>query len=153
MLNIASFAFTAEELAQFDGAIGTVDSLLARAAVLAPVRKTTMGDKSEAFCRQALDILAANPQIVPPSLDVAAAQADLAALDALRPRLLKLQRLLERGQDAETALGMDLMAASLDAYALLKAVGKDENLKAARKDLAARWAKGPRGQGDDPQGS
>jgi hypothetical protein len=33
-----------------------------------------MGDKSESFCRQTLSVLAQNPQVVPPSLRLAAAQ-------------------------------------------------------------------------------
>lgn len=59
-----------------------------------------MGDKSETFCRQTLALLAANPQMVPPNLG-AKAQADLVALDALRPRLIQLRQLLERGDDTE----------------------------------------------------
>src|SRR5690606_17819173 len=58
-----------------------------------------MGDKSESFCRQTLSVLAQNPQVVPPSLPLAAAQSDLATLDALRPRLQRLQRLAERAVD------------------------------------------------------
>lgn len=63
------------------------------------------GPKSETFCRQTLTVLAQNPQVIPPSIDLAEAQADLAALDRLRPRLARLQRLAERGQDSEDALG------------------------------------------------
>ena len=44
-------------------------------------RLPKMGGKSEAFCRQALSVVAQNPQIVNPSLGLASAQADLAALD------------------------------------------------------------------------
>lgn len=49
-----------------------------------------MGPKSEAFCRQTLTVLAQNPQVIPPSIDLAEAQADLAALERLRPRLARL---------------------------------------------------------------
>ena len=100
-----------------------------------------MGDKSEAFCRQALTLLANNPQVVPPSLSVAEAKADLATLDALRPRLDKLRQLTERADDTELALGSDVMGAALEGYALLKVAGQGEALKAARRDLSARFAK------------
>lgn len=53
-----------------------------------------MGDKSEAFCRQTLMVLAQNPQVIPPSLDLAEAQNDLANLDKLRLRLHRLRDLL-----------------------------------------------------------
>lgn len=65
---------------------------------------TKMGQKSEFFCRQALSVLAQNPQIVPPSIGLADAQADLRALDQLRPVLDRLQRIAERGTDTEIAL-------------------------------------------------
>jgi hypothetical protein len=34
-----------------------------------------MGDKSEAFCRQTLNVLAQNPQILPPNYDLAKRRA------------------------------------------------------------------------------
>lgn len=106
-------------------------------------RLTRMGGKSEAFCRQTLSAITQNPQIVNPSLGLPAAQADLAALDALRPRRQRLQRLLERMQDTETLLGTDVMATALEAYALLKVSGKSQGLAALRQGLGTRF----KGQG------
>jgi hypothetical protein len=103
-----------------------------------------MGDKSETFCRQTLNVLAQNPQIVPPSIRLAEAQADLAALDRLRPRLQRLLRLAERASDTEIALGSDAMVCALQGYALLKVAGKNQGLEALRKDLGSRFAKAPR---------
>jgi len=103
-----------------------------------------MGDKSEVFCRQTLSLLADNPQIVPPNLGVAEAQADLVALDLLRPRLMRLRQLMERADDTEMALGSDIIGVALEGYALLKVSGKGEALKGARKELSARFAKGAR---------
>ncbi len=104
-------------------------------------RLTKMGQKSEFFCRQALGVLAQNPQIVPPSLGLADAQADLLALDRLRPVLDRLQRLAERGDDTETALGSDVMDVAREGYGLLKVSGSHQGLDAARKELSSRWAK------------
>lgn len=103
-----------------------------------------MGGKSEAFCRQALSALAQNPQVVPPSMGLAAAQADLVSLDQLRPRMLRLQRLSERVTDTEAALGSDVMAAALQGYALLKLSGKNQGLEGLRRALGTRFARGPR---------
>lgn len=103
-----------------------------------------MGDKSETFCRQALSMLAQNPQVVPPSLKLAEAQADLAALDRLRPVLQRLQRLTERAADTDIALGSDVMSCALQRYALLKAVGKNQGLEGLRKELSTRFAKSAR---------
>ena len=62
-----------------------------------------MGPRSEPFARQTLRVLEQNPKIVPPSMDVAAARADLAAHDKLQPLLERLQRLTSRVDDTVTA--------------------------------------------------
>ena len=100
-----------------------------------------MGDKSEAFCRQTLNVLAQNPQVVPPGLDLAEAQRDLANLDALRGRTTRLRQLLGRAEDSEMALGSDVMTASLEGYALLKVMGKGSGLEALRKSMSTRFAR------------
>ena len=65
---------------------------------------------------------------------------DLAALDALRPRLLQLQQLVERAEDTETAL----VSVALEGYGLLNVSDKSEALKDARQALSARFAKSRR---------
>ena len=103
-----------------------------------------MGDKSEAFCRQTLSLLEQNPQLVPPSVSVADAKADLLAFDQLRPRMLRLQRLSEKVTDTGTALGSDVMATALEGYALLKVIGKRQGLEGLRDELGTRFVKRPR---------
>ncbi len=147
MQNLVSLNLSAQDLADLDDAITTVRRVFAPLITLQPdeVRGLAkMGEKSEVFCRQTLQVLNANPQIVPPNLGLGEAQADLVALDALRPRLLQLRQLLERAQDTEIALGADIMATALEGYALLRVSGKDEGLKSARRELSARFSKAPR---------
>lgn len=126
-----------EALTELEGALAGLISLEAEERR----RLTKMGQKSEVFCRQALSVLAQNPQIVPPSLNLAEAQSDLRALDRLRPVLDRLQRLAERGADTEIALGSDVMDVALEGYGLLKVSGKNQGLDGLRKELSARWAK------------
>lgn len=144
MQNLVSIQYTDEELAQMDAALNTLRVLFSRMIALQPDERrelTKLGPKSQAFCDQALAVLLANPQIVPPSLDLAEAQVDKRTLDQLRPRLLVLRQLLERADDTEMALGSDLMSVARDGYALLEVAGKDAALKAARKELSARYAR------------
>jgi hypothetical protein len=144
MQNLVSINLGAADLEALDTALATIQSVLGHGVALTTQQRrdlTKMGDKSEAFCRQTLGLLANNPQVVPPSLGLPEALADLAALDALRPRLEKLRQLAERGADTELALGSDMMATALEGYALLKVSGKGEALKAARRDLSARFAR------------
>lgn len=144
--NLISLSFDRPQLDAIDTALTALETACTGLLALQPDDRRNlfkMGDKSEAFCRQALMVLGQNPQIVPPSLGLAEAQADLVALDQLRPRMARLTQLLERMSDSETALGSDIIAAALQGYALLKVAGKNQGLESTRLGLAERF----RGQG------
>jgi hypothetical protein len=124
-----SLAFAADDLDVVDAALATLEARLVSLISLrpdVPCGWARMGAKSEAFCRETLATLAAHPQRVPSEFDLARAQADLAAADALHARLLRLRRLTERAEDSELALGCDVMMAALQGHALLEACGRDE---------------------------
>jgi hypothetical protein len=124
-----SLAFAAEDLDAVDAALATLEARLSALISLRPDMQrewARMGAKSEAFCRQTLAALAAQPQRVPSEFDLERVQADLAAADALHPRLLRLRRLTERAEDSEMALGCDVMVAALQGHALLAAAGCGE---------------------------
>jgi hypothetical protein len=142
--NIISITFDEQALTAIDQTIGALEAQMANLIDLnVEARRALpkMGDKSEAFCRQTLNVLAQNPQVVPPSLDLAEAQRDLQALDVLRSRSSRLRQLVGRVEDTELALGSDVMSAALDGYALLKVLGKGSGLEALRKEVGARFAK------------
>ena len=152
--NLVSLQMSPEQLSAMDGALNALEQALAGLVALTPDdrrRLTKMGEKSEVFCRQTLRALANNPQIVPPSLDIAEAIRDFDAIDLLRPRMQRLSRLAERATDTETALGADLMVAALEGYALLKVSGKAMGLDGLRKELGSRWVRGKRGSGADEE--
>lgn len=144
--NLLSLTLSDAQLTAIDAALTALEAQLIGLIALDGDERNVirMGQKSEAFCRQTLGVLGQNPQVVPPSLKLAEGQADLLALDRLRPRLLRLQRLTERAADSEAALGSDLMSLSLEGYALLKVSGKNQGLESLRKELSARFAKAPR---------
>lgn len=145
--NLISLNLSDEDLLVIDEALTVIETRLRGLQSLqADERRALvkMGDKSEAFCRQTLMALVQNPQVVPPSLDVAEATDDLRAIDALRPRLARLQRLTERVADTEIALGSDVMMAALEGYALLKVSGRGQGLEGLRQNLSYRFGSGPR---------
>ncbi len=121
-----SLTFAAEDLAAVDAALDALELRLAMLISLRPdiqLGLARMGEKSEAFCRRTLTAMAVQPQMMVPEFDLAAAQADLAAADALHPRLVRLRRLAERAEDTELALGSDVMVAALQSHAWLEAAG------------------------------
>lgn len=140
--NRIALQWDVERLNALDSLLSGLEGQLTDLIGLSPDERrelTKMGNKSEAFCRQAVTVLSENAQVLPRNFDVDAYRADLAALDALRPRLSRIQRLYERMVDSEMALGSDLMVASLEGYALLKVAGRGEGLDALRQSLGARF--------------
>jgi hypothetical protein len=142
--NMISLTLTDAQLQAADAALTSLETAFAGLIALQGEERigmNRMGTKSEQFCRQTLNILALNPQVVPPAVKVVDAQADLTALDRLRPRLQRLQKLVERAEDSQAALGSDIMSLSLEGYALLKLAGKNQGLEALRKDLGSRFSR------------
>lgn len=144
--NIISLSWTDAQLSEMDQALTTLEALLEGLASLTPVQVrglTKMGGKSEAFVRQTVNVLTNNPQVLPPTFNLAEVQGDLRAFDALRPRMARLERLIDRADDTSIALGSDLMSAALEGYALLKVSGRNQGLDSLRLELSARFRKTP----------
>jgi hypothetical protein len=147
--NLVSLNLTDAQLNAVDAALTELETQLGGLIALPlATRKSLkkMGEKSEAFCRQALRVMAQNPQVVPANVPVADAVADLNALEQLRPRMVRLSRLSKRAADTDTALGSDVMAVALKGYSLLKLTGRSEGLEPLRRELGNRFARGPRQQ-------
>ena len=143
--NLMDLELSADALAQIDAALATLEAGLAPLRGLDPDARrwlAKMGDKSEAFCRQAVVAFTQNAEVLPRNFDLPAYQRDLAALDALRPRLQRVARLHELMEHTEMALGSDLMTASLEGYAVLKVSGKGNGLDGMRQALSARFNRG-----------
>ena len=142
--NIVSLNLTDAQLQAVDAALGELETQLAGLVALSTPQKRSlrkMGEKSEAFCRQAMLLLQQSPELVPANVVAARPVEDLAMLDKLRPRLLRLTRLAERGADTDIALGSDVMVAALQVYGQLKLTGASEGLQSLRRDLGMRFAR------------
>jgi len=151
--NLVSITFAEQRVANILAAITTLETELADlVSIPAEQRRELfkMGDKSEVFCRETLGVLADNPKLVPESLGLPEAQADLAALDTLRPMLRRLQQLTERAESTELALGVDIFGAALEGYGLLKVSGKHHGLEGKRRDLSARFVRAAKATAAEP---
>jgi len=145
--NLISFQLSDDDVRTLNTLMGDVESRLTGLLALDNATRrqlTKMGDKSEAFVRQTIMVLGQNPEIVPPSLGLAEAQADLRALDQLRPLLARMQRLVERMTDSEMALGSDAMTVALEGYGLLKLSGRNKGLEGVSEALSARFSRSRR---------
>jgi len=151
--NLVSITFAEQRVANILAAITTLETeLVDLVSIPAEQRRELfkMGDKSEVFCRETLGVLADNPKLVPESLGLPEAQADLAALDTLRPMLRRLQQLTERAESTELALGVDIFGAALEGYGLLKVSGKHHGLEGKRRDLSARFVRAAKATAAEP---
>jgi hypothetical protein len=151
--NLVTLNLTDAQLTAVDASLADLEKQLDALIALSPPQKKSlrrMGQKSEAFCRQTLRVLEQNPQMVPANVPLADAIADLAALEQLRPRIVRLSRLSERAADTEIALGSDVMSVALQGYSLLKLTGRNEGVEALRRDLSTRFAKSPRQSAASP---
>lgn len=140
--NLIDVEFSTETLAAIDAAFAALEAqFVVLTGVKPEVRRLMikMGAKSELFCRQAVMAFVQNPDVLPRNFDIGSYERDLAALDVLRPRLLRLDRIRERINDSVMALGSDLMANSLENYAVLKVAGRGTGLENLRQILANRF--------------
>lgn len=146
--NLISVSLTDADYAEIDGALTVLENQFGKLINLSVNERrglSKMGDKSEAFCRQALRVLDQNRHVLPPTLDLAEAQRDLSHFDQLRERAVRLQGLQGKMDDTLTALGSDVMSASLEGYALLRVVGEGSGLESLRQGMSARFSRRPAG--------
>jgi len=130
---------------QVDKALDTLDAFTQGMISLSPDERksmTKMGDKSEAFCRLAIDVFKQNEKILPKTFDMESYLLDLASLDMLRARLVRLNRISQMLSDTEMALGSDLMVNSLEGYSYLKIAGKSLGLDDLRGQMSMRFSRG-----------
>ena len=135
--NLISLDLT-DNLPKFDGALDAIEGVMDVFVSLTPEQMrqlTKIGEKSETFCRQTVAILDQNKQALPPGFDLDELKRDLAAFDALRPRLIRLQALAAKCADTQVALGSDILSASYDGYRLLKTFGKADNVTPLKETM------------------
>jgi hypothetical protein len=103
-----------------------------------------LGDKSEAFVRQAHQIARDHPAALPLGLSVEQMDRDQAIRDLLLPVHQQLTQLLTMVNSTLVLAGSDLMQASLIIYRCLQSHGDQVGLREVRDELARRFAKAPR---------
>ena len=141
--NLVSLELSDEQLEAVRGALGVLETHLdglISLSVEERVELTKMGPKSEMFARKAHDVVSLSPEIVPGTFSLREFEADIKALDQLRPVFARLAALMNRAEDTEIALGSDIYRAALDGYRFAKAAGKGAVLDEFSAHAAVRFA-------------
>jgi hypothetical protein len=141
--NLIQLNLNADDYVAIDGALTVLEQRFAGLNNLSADESrglVRMGEKSEAFCRQALMAMEENRQMVPDGVGLDDARADWQQLDELRSRAHRLQCLSGRAEDSMTAPGSDVMSTALEGYALLKMMGKGAGLAPLREALGNRFS-------------
>jgi hypothetical protein len=144
MKDLISMIVTAEQKATVLAALKQIEASLPNMVSLEPDERKSvlrMRAKNGDFARTTLRIAAQNPTLIPPSIDIAAAVEDLAALDQLIEIHELLTRLYERVTDTVAALGHDVMVTAHDSYNVLKVTGKAQGLDELTDGVSTRFAK------------
>ena len=142
--NTISLTLVQDDITAINAALDILESKLAGLEELSVDERRSlakMGDKSEAFCRQTLIVLDQNRHMIPPSLDLAGAEADLHTLDLLRPVSSRMRQLNSRLNDGETRLGNRVLSTSLDGYAIAQVIGKGAGLETLREAMSTRLSR------------
>lgn len=138
--NLINLSLSPSQIANVETALNMLETELAGFVSLSPVslrRLRKLGEKSESFSRQALQVVHQNPQMIPANIPVADALTDLKLLDQLRPWLGRLTRLCELANHTNAALGHDILTVAFQAYGLLKLTGRNEGMESLRRELKA----------------
>lgn len=141
--NLISLEISNEQLKEVQGALAVLEKNLDGLISLSVAERhelAKMGPKSEMFARKAFDVLSLNPEIMPGTFNLREFEADIKALDQLRPVFARLAALTNRAEDTEMALGSDIYRAALDGYRFAKAAGKGTVLDEFSAHAAVRFA-------------
>ncbi len=140
-LEPANLMLGRREVAAIDAALGTIESTLAELVeqcTRQPADPTELGPRQEAFCRETLMRLLQNPQLMRDEPMYDNASEALRALDQLRPRLRRLQRIADNANRIEWALSEHVLFAAHVGYFALQAGGRAHGLEALHADLSPR---------------
>ena len=86
--------------------------------------------RAEAFCRKAVDVMVKDRDVlIDTDVDLDEIRGDLLSIDELRPRISRLESLLEKCRDNETWLKGFLFTGCIDGYVVFDLAGRAGPMK------------------------
>ncbi len=138
---------TAQDIADLNAAATTLETKLAFRIGLSPEERQAipkMGVSGNDFVRDVLIAAEQNPALIPAVIDIAGARRDYNLVNDLTPIVARLQNLLEGLNDTLLEAGSEAFVTSLEAYDILKRLGKGTALDESLKKMSRRFARQPR---------
>lgn len=132
--NQISLTLSADDIKAVNDALNVLESKVSFLIDLTKDEKKAlkiMGDKTQAFVEQSLQIVKNNAALAPNFVDVEEMQRDLDAWKTLWPTATRVLALADRFDDTMAALGSDAYRAALDIYAQLPKAA-DRNVAGAK---------------------
>ena len=133
------------DLAQIKASIATLqEKLLPHLAFLSPEERQDMlkmGDKTLGFVQKSLEYCQSNPDLVPPYIDVAELEVDVAATETLRSLYQPISQIYDGLSDTMALSGSESFSTSLMFYGGIKNAKRQDVKKAETiyNDLSARF--------------
>ena len=142
--NLIDVQLTEQDKADLNQALATVEARLSFLVGLSPEERQTlpkMGTQGRDFVRDVLTAAEQNPTLIPAAIDIAGLRRDYELVEDLTPMVSRLAQLVEGLNDTLLEAGSEAFVTSLEAYDILKRLGKGTNLDANLKKMSRRFAK------------
>ena len=95
--------------------------------------------RAEAFCRKAVDVMVKDRDVlIDTDVDLDEIRGDLLSIDELRPRISRLESLLEKCRHNENWLARYLYTGCMDGYAVFDIAGRAAPMKPLRDAISFR---------------
>ena len=142
--NLIDVQLTEQDKTDLNQALATVEARLSFLVGLSPEERQTlpkMGTQGRDFVRDVLTAAEQNPTLIPAAINIAGLRRDYELVEDLTPMVSRLAQLVEGLNDTLLEAGSEAFVTSLEAYDILKRLGKGTNLDANLKKMSRRFAK------------
>jgi len=148
--DLISLVLSSEEVAQIDQSLTAIEAVLAgKVIALQPEERTQYGrvaESTQVWISKISDYMSSRPELVPAYINVAEFGKDLAARNAIMPRIARLNAVVNGLEDTAILLGTDLYNSAIAYYRNIKLLSQ-QNVPGAKliyEDLQQKFPGKPK---------
>ena len=149
--DLISLVLSSEEVAQIDQSLTAIEAVLAgKVIALQPEERTQYGrvaESTQVWISKISDYMSNRPELAPAYINVAEFGKDLAARNAIMPRIARLNAVVNGLEDTAILLGTDLYNSAIAYYRNIKLLSQ-QNVPGAKliyEDLQQKFPGKPKG--------